>query len=43
MPSGLPARYIIKGVMAAGVSLLVVQGVGVLLKSLARLMKAETA
>ena len=43
MPSGLPARYIIKGVMAAGVSLLVVQGVGVLLKSFARLMKAETA
>nr|WP_321509775.1 TRAP transporter small permease subunit [uncultured Celeribacter sp.] len=34
MPSGLPARYIIKFVMAAGLSLLFLQGVAILLKSL---------
>lgn len=43
MPSGLPARYIIKGVMAAGLTLLAVQGVAVLLKSLSRLVRAEAA
>lgn len=37
MPSGLPARYIIKGVMVAGLALLVVQGVSILLTSLRRL------
>lgn len=37
MPSGLPARYVIKAVMAAGMTLLALQGVSVLLKSLARL------
>lgn len=34
MPSGLPARYIIKFVMAAGLSLLFLQGIAVLMKSL---------
>ncbi|MCA0043932.1 TRAP transporter small permease subunit [Celeribacter litoreus] len=33
MPSGLPARYLIKFVMAAGLSLLFLQGIAVLLKS----------
>jgi TRAP-type mannitol/chloroaromatic compound transport system permease small subunit len=37
MPSGLPARYIIKGIMAFGLSLLVLQGVSILLKSVKRL------
>lgn len=39
MPSGLPARYIIKGVMAAGFALLFLQGLSVLLKSLAVLIR----
>lgn len=34
MPSGLPARYIIKFVMAAGLSLLFLQGIAAALKSL---------
>ncbi|MBN9889353.1 TRAP transporter small permease subunit [Salipiger abyssi] len=34
MPSGLPARYIVKFVMAAGLSLLFLQGVAILLRSL---------
>lgn len=37
MPSGLPARYIIKGVMAAGMTLLMLQGVALLLNILSRL------
>ena len=37
MPSGLPARYIIKGVMAAGMSLLALQAVSILIRSLQRL------
>lgn len=38
MPSGLPARYIIKFVMAAGLSLLFVQGIAVALKSILTLL-----
>ena len=39
MPSGLPARYLIKFVMAAGLSLLFVQGVAAALKSIVTLLK----
>ncbi|CUH65305.1 TRAP-type mannitol/chloroaromatic compound transport system, small permease component [Thalassovita gelatinovora] len=38
MPSGLPARYIIKFVMAAGLSLLFLQGISVLLKAVKSLL-----
>jgi TRAP-type mannitol/chloroaromatic compound transport system permease small subunit len=38
MPSGLPARYLIKFVMAAGLSLLLLQGVSVLLKAVQALL-----
>ncbi|WCN12656.1 TRAP transporter small permease subunit [Marinomonas mediterranea] len=34
MPSGLPARYLIKGVMALGNSILVLQGFSILLQKL---------
>ncbi|GAA0789024.1 TRAP transporter small permease subunit [Marinobacterium sediminicola] len=37
MPSGLPARYIIKGIMAAGMTLLLLQGIALLLNCLVRL------
>lgn len=37
MPSGLPARYIIKGIMAAGMTLLMLQGIAMLLNILCRL------
>ncbi|GAA0692313.1 TRAP transporter small permease subunit [Marinobacterium maritimum] len=37
MPSGLPARYIIKGIMAAGMTLLTLQGFALLLNCLCRL------
>lgn len=40
MPSGLPARYIIKFVMAFGLSLLAVQGLSILLQSLRRIKGA---
>lgn len=43
MPSGLPARYIIKFVMAAGLSLLFLQGVAILLKSLLFLFGRQSA
>ncbi|MBR9884272.1 MAG: TRAP transporter small permease subunit [Oceanospirillales bacterium] len=33
MPSGLPARYLIKGIMALGLSLLVLQGLAILMRS----------
>jgi TRAP-type mannitol/chloroaromatic compound transport system permease small subunit len=39
MPSGLPARYIIKGIMAAGFTLLGLQGIAILLTSLERLIR----
>ncbi|WP_434287523.1 TRAP transporter small permease subunit [Celeribacter sp. SCSIO 80788] len=42
MPSGLPARYLIKGVMAAGLSLLFLQAVAILLKSLLFLFGPKT-
>jgi TRAP-type mannitol/chloroaromatic compound transport system permease small subunit len=42
MPSGLPARYIIKFVMAAGLSLLFIQAVAILLKSLVFLFGPKT-
>lgn len=38
MPSGLPARYIIKFVMAAGLSLLLLQGVAIALRSILTLV-----
>ncbi len=38
MPSGLPARYIIKGIMAAGMTLLTLQGIALLLNCLCRLV-----
>lgn len=38
MPSGLPARYLIKAVMALGISLLALQGVSILLKNIVILM-----
>ncbi|MBB96045.1 MAG: C4-dicarboxylate ABC transporter permease [Rhodobacteraceae bacterium] len=41
MPSGLPARYIIKGIMAAGITLLALQGVSILIRSLQRLVRPE--
>ncbi|EAV41587.1 TRAP-type mannitol/chloroaromatic compound transport system, small permease component [Stappia aggregata IAM 12614] len=41
MPSGLPARYIIKFVMAAGLSLLFVQGIAVALKSILTLLPSS--
>ncbi|MER5173486.1 TRAP transporter small permease subunit [Thioclava kandeliae] len=37
MPSGLPARYIIKGIMGFGLSLLLLQGIGLFLKAATRL------
>jgi TRAP-type mannitol/chloroaromatic compound transport system permease small subunit len=37
MPSGLPARYVIKGIMAAGLTLLMLQGIAQLLNILCRL------
>ncbi|WP_172332165.1 TRAP transporter small permease subunit [Mangrovicoccus sp. HB161399] len=37
MPSGLPARYVIKGVMALGLSLLALQGLAVLLRAVRQL------
>ncbi len=42
MPSGLPARYIIKFVMAAGLSLLFLQGIAAALKSLIVLTTPQT-
>lgn len=39
MPSGLPARYLIKFVMAAGLSLLFVQGIATALKSILTLLQ----
>lgn len=36
MPSGLPGRYVIKGIMAAGMTLLMLQGVALLLNCLSR-------
>lgn len=39
MPSGLPARYIIKGIMALGLSLLVLQGAAILLRNVAFLIQ----
>lgn len=41
MPSGLPARYVIKFVMAAGLSLLMLQGVAIALRSLLTLFNPE--
>ncbi len=38
MPSGLPARYLIKGMMAVGMTLLMLQGIALLLKSLCHLV-----
>ncbi|WP_067102343.1 TRAP transporter small permease subunit [Marinomonas atlantica] len=42
MPSGLPARYIIKGVMALGLSLLALQGVAILLRNVAFLIQPSS-
>jgi len=42
MPSGLPARYLIKGMMALGMTLLMLQGVALLLKSLCHLFSPRT-
>jgi TRAP-type mannitol/chloroaromatic compound transport system permease small subunit len=42
MPSGLPARYIIKFVMAAGLSLLALQAVAIALKSILFLFGPKT-
>jgi len=42
MPSGLPARYIIKFVMAAGLSLLFLQGIAAALKALIFLFSPKT-
>lgn len=39
MPSGLPARYIIKGIMAAGMTLLMLQGIALLLNAVSRLAR----
>ena len=39
MPSGLPARYLIKGVMALGLSLLALQGLATLLRNIAFLIQ----
>lgn len=41
MPSGLPARYIIKGIMVVGLWLLLLQGVAVALRALATLMRKD--
>lgn len=41
MPSGLPARYIIKGIMALGMTLLMLQGVALLLRALCRLFSPQ--
>lgn len=41
MPSGLPARYVVKFVMAAGLSLLLLQGVAIALRSLLSLMNTQ--
>lgn len=43
MPSGLPARYIIKFVMAAGLSLLFLQGIAAALKALIALTAPKTS
>jgi len=43
MPSGLPARYIIKLVMAAGLTLLGLQAVSILLTSLRAVFEAQTS
>lgn len=43
MPSGLPARYIIKGVMAFGLSLLALQGVTILLRNVVFLLQPNTS
>lgn len=43
MPSGLPARYIIKGVMALGLSLLALQGVAILFRNIAFLIDPNAA
>lgn len=37
MPSGLPGRYIIKGIMAMGMTLLMLQGIALMLNCLCRL------
>lgn len=41
MPSGLPARYIIKFVMAAGLSLLFLQGVSIALRAVITLVRPD--
>lgn len=41
MPSGLPARYLVKGVMAAGFSLLVLQGIAIGLRALSRIVRSQ--
>lgn len=43
MPSGLPARYIIKFVMAAGLSLLGLQAVAILLGAIRTVIHPQTA
>ncbi len=43
MPSGLPARYVIKGIMAAGMTLLMLQGFALLLSCLGRLASKRAA
>ncbi|MEP3349432.1 MAG: TRAP transporter small permease subunit [Marinomonas sp.] len=43
MPSGLPARYIIKAIMALGISLLALQGFVILLRNILFLMDFDTA
>ncbi|QUX96485.1 C4-dicarboxylate ABC transporter permease [Marinomonas sp. CT5] len=42
MPSGLPARYLIKGVMALGLSLLALQGAAILLRNIAFLIQPNS-
>lgn len=42
MPSGLPARYLIKGIMAIGLSLLALQGVALLLSNISFLIQHYT-
>lgn len=42
MPSGLPARYIIKFVMAAGLSLLFLQGLSIAIKALATMIRPKS-
>jgi TRAP-type mannitol/chloroaromatic compound transport system permease small subunit len=43
MPGGLPARWFLKGVFAAALALLVVQGLGVAARSLATLLEPRGA